>query len=678
MTNDLIQKLFIKPPPSGKDFLNPDNEWLPKHIIDEIYDEIKEDFISIVDENKYYRTICLYGSTRQGKTFLARLLILYTIVFLNHLRDISTFYGVSGSSQLVIFLISFKFEKVAEVYLRPISKLLSLSKRFKKVHKNKVLDYFNLYGPDIIPYSETTSVYSHAHFMFPRDIYIVSGNKELTTMLGIDILQAYISEIAYFIEVAGISDLEIFRLYSDVSERILATVGRRKLAFTYLDTSAYTLENKIENYIWNVLRYDNETYFKSRSRWEIKQILEKNCPIYLKTKKTFKVFLGDSKYPPRIFKEDEIIPNSYLHSLIKEVPIDYLKDFEADLQRSICNILGYPISNEYRILNLKYVYFMFYDNIPNVESYILCESKEYPERYLFNQIENLFFKNITIDRKVFYINPYSPRYIGIDLAFSGKGDLAAISCIHRTLDKNGEPIFYVDFSFALISFYSRISLEAIQYFITDLIHYGNLNIKGISLEMSGSEQIKQYLERNDLNVVYTSLSPKNTAPYLLLSSLIHSCRIISGKNIFLKNNLLSLVKKTIKTNDKIVEIIDHTIGTSPIIYNQNFETSECGLHNKDVSDSLVQAIMAFYKCGGEKEQITDHIDWYSMEEAQTKINNIETSINFYSKIEEIQKKHIEINNERILYNQNVSNYKDYIKKRNEFINNTYNKLKKSF
>jgi hypothetical protein len=59
-----------------------------------------------------------------------------------------------------------------------------------------------------------------------------------------------------------------------------------------------------------------------------------------------------------------------------------------------------------------------------------------------------------------------------------------------------------------------------------------------------------------------------------------------GKNIFLKNNLKSIFRYT---NAKGKEKIDHSQGKTVNKYLGDWETSRCGIHAKDVSDSLCAA-----------------------------------------------------------------------------------------
>lgn len=663
LKSELEKLVFIKPPPTAKQFLDPKEGWLPESLVNELYDTVIDDFVNIVDSNKYYHTISIYGCTRQGKSYLARLLIFYTVVFCNYLKSISAFYNVSPITNLSIFIASFKYEKVNEIYLSPLENLFSISERMIKCTRALQLEeYRHKYGVDFIPYITTANKSSHINFRFPFNVQIASGNKKAINALGSDLIQVYISEISYFVEVGGINDDEIFRFYTDTLERIQATVGKKKLAFSYLDTSAYTLENRIEDYIWNKLRFDKEAYFVRRSRWDIPQVAEKNCPKWKETGKTFKVFIGDTKLSPVIIHEqNKDLLKKVPQDLVFDIPIDYKKSFERNLHRSICDILGMPVTSESKIFYPMYVRAMFKDNLRNIESYVLAESIFSPEGQIWDQVKDYLFEKYTLKAYKFYLNPKAPRYIGLDIAASSEGDMAAISCVHPALSKEGEKIFVVDFSFAITAKNSRISLEAIQLFIRDLLYLGELPIRGVSVESNNSEQLRQFLSRWNIKTITNSMMPRNVTHYYLLVSLVHSCKIISGKNIFLKNNLLSLSRRVEKKAGQLVELIDHTKGELIKEYDGDFEHSKAGKNAKDVSDSLVQAILCYYNLHND-DVIDSIIDWYSVEEAQKDLEKVEN---------------LEITTEEFLQKEQIkANDLDfYLEKRKDFILRNYKILK---
>ena len=64
-----------------------------------------------------------------------------------------------------------------------------------------------------------------------------------------------------------------------------------------------------------------------------------------------------------------------------------------------------------------------------------------------------------------------------------------------------------------------------------------------------------------------------------------------GKNIFLKNNLDSLIRTRLNSGK---EKIEHTIGDTNNKYYGDWNKSTCGIHAKDVSDAVCGAIWSCY------------------------------------------------------------------------------------
>ena len=95
--------IFYKNPPTPEEFLDPDNGWLSKAFVQTIYPWVKEEFLECLDKEKNYNKIVEYGSTRIGKTYLAILLITYSIVYIHHLREPALYYGLSPLTDLAIY-----------------------------------------------------------------------------------------------------------------------------------------------------------------------------------------------------------------------------------------------------------------------------------------------------------------------------------------------------------------------------------------------------------------------------------------------------------------------------------------------------------------------------------------------------------------------------------------------
>lgn len=571
--------IFKKIPPTGAEFLNPANNWLPKSVIDSIFPHVKEDFLNIVDGKKNYFQLCFYGGTRLGKTFFACLMIIYTIVFIHHLREPALFYGLSPLTDLVIYFISFKFDQTKLLYLKPIYKILEKSERFIQVKfQDKVKVEQKKYGCEKIVYSKSAVV---GEITLASGLQILLGNDDPTQILGANVFQAYISEISFFCERAGASEEEIFRLYTDAYSRIRATVGKDYLTYVFLDSSANVADSLIENHVINNLQFDKDTYFRWRNQWECNP---KSYPIWLKTKKTFKVITGNNSIPAQIVTDDSQlvgVPND----LIIDVPVDVEDDFKINLLKSIKDIAGKPTSNESRFIQHSVFIDNIFNNIylKNILTNVQADALDKPEGLIWNFVKDTFFVKSFENKNIFYRANNEPRFIGLDCSFSASGDAFGFAMIHKEYSRIYKKVIYViDFCFAILPREKAINTEAVTQFILDLQYKGNVFIKNVfSDTFQISESIKQGIERKNIEMIKQSVD-RDTSPYQFLLTLMANDEIKGGKNIYLKNNLYCL--KSVEGK------IDHPKGTVIHSYNGDWVTSQVGINAKDISDAVCQAV----------------------------------------------------------------------------------------
>lgn len=585
LNKDKYEKIiFKKPAPTAREFLDPNEGWLTKEFVESIFDHVKQDFVDILDPSKYHRQVVEYGCTRQGKSYLARLLMFYTMVFMHHLRDPNQYFGVSPTTSLSIYILSFNFKKTHEVYLKHIYNLLRQSERCRQVKfQDRVILEQEKTGVDYMIYSKAALV---GVITLASGLQLIPGNDEALSVIGGDVFQAYISEIAFFIENNGASEEKIFRLYSDVTERITATVGKNYLGFIYLDTSANNAESMIENYIIKELSKQEDVFYRSRTRWEARPEL---FPKWKETNETFKIILGNSSIPMRIVENDlqlKDIPADLIH----EVPIDVYSDYDRNLLKSVKDISGIPTQSESKFIQkISVIKDMFDDSLPNIEGLIIADAAEVPENLIWNKINSQFFANIYKDYYQIKRAVKEPRWGGIDIAHSSKGDLYGIACIHKEWSNHLKQIMYIiDFAFPIGPGVTGINLDAIESLFIDLSYLGRLNIVKVNSDKFQGETIRQNLTRKGIPASTHSVDTDISSYQAVLTSL-HNGALKSGKNIFLYNNLQCL---QLTKDGKGKEKVDHPVGDTDNKYVGNFEKSRCGLNAKDVSDAVAQALAA--------------------------------------------------------------------------------------
>ena len=577
----LYNVIFKKIPPTPEEFLDPANGWISEKILDTVFPHIKSDFIEILNKRKNYEQVSMYGCTRQGKSFLAVLIIFYTIVWMHCLRDPNTFYKISPMKNLCIYILSFKYDKVYEVYLKPLYNLMQSSPRFHKVKQQDQVPKTQLkMGDDVIVYSKAALV---GVVTLASGLQIVCGNDDELSVIGADILQAYISEIAFFIQSAGASEDQIMRFYSKVSERITATVGRTYASFTYLDTSANMADSLIENYILKTLAFDPKVYFKSRTRWEARPEL---FPIYNETGETFTVCTGDGNVPAKILEPHEV--SKYPSHLILNIPIDVTKEFKKDLLGSIRDIAGKPTSAETKFIPHKaLIDNIFTDSIFNIEGIMTVDAMDHPDQFIWNIVRDEMFYRYNNEEYILKRAPKELRFITLDIAFAVKGDVTGFAMSHLEVSSELNALIHVvDLAFAIGLGENGINIQALECFIKDLSLLGQVPIASVTADSFESKTVLQNLAREDINSSRLSVD-RTLDPYMYLYTCLLNNTLKAGKNIFLRNNLDSLYRVK---NDGKKEKIDHSSGDRTNIYNGDWDTSISGRHAKDVSDAVAGSI----------------------------------------------------------------------------------------
>lgn len=530
-----------------------------------------------LDGNQRYLHSDLTVTHNTGKTYLLRMLIHYITIYVHCLRHPQLYYNLSPTTNLSIYVMSFVSEKANQLLLKPIYDMFEMSPRFIRVDRQDQVPVKQWeYGLEKIIWSKAATF---GKLTLESKLSLNIGTSFLD-FIGADLLFLSVSEINFFIEQAGTTHDEIFRLYSDGLDRIKATVGGNYLGMVYLDSSANDIENPIEKYILNDLQKQDNIFFKRRSRWDARPHM---FPIWNKTGETFKICTGDGSTPAQIIENEKQL-KEINKSLIIDVPIDVKSEFERNLIKSIKDIAGVPTQRENRLIqDYELIKNMFNnENLENIEGVITADSADSPEKLIWNQVKDKFFvKNIEEKYKIKRAIK-EPRWVHVDPAVSAHGDLAGIAMGHMERSKILQRNMYIlDFAFCIGPGKNGINLSAIENFILDLKYEGNVFVKYFTSDSFQNVQFKQNLARCGIETSVLSVD-RTIDPYLYFINCLHEQIIKCGKNIFLKNNLLSLI---IEKNNKGKDKIDHIKGATEHRYYGDFENSQSGINDKDCSDA---------------------------------------------------------------------------------------------
>lgn len=560
-------------------------------------------------------------------SFMSVLLMMYTIVYIHHLREPALFYGLSPGTSLAMYIISFNKSKPKEIYLDPLYDYLENAPRFERVIQTKqVSKKQKEIGIDRIVWS-SADISSSGHLTLDSGLTIRTGNKNPNDIIGANVIQAYISEIAFFIEEAGASEDKIFELYTNSYSRIRATVGKDYLTWVLLDSSANYADSKIEKHIIEKLQYSEDTYFQWRWQWAARPwdfpvyykglqelgILnrvptEEENKILLEKGLVFRVITGNGSIKAKFVKSDNDLQD-IPPDLIDYPPIDVYTEYENNLIKSIKDIGGKPTSNESKFIqNIKLIDNMFDTRLTNIEHGIVADAASVPENLIWEQIVDKFFTTSPDGSYHLIRAPYETRFLSIDTAHSYKGDVYGFCLGHLEFStKLNETMFITDFNFPLLPGKEGINLTASELFITDLITKGNINLHTFSTDTFQSAQMKQNLKRFGINILSLSVDT-SLEPYQRLLTCLLTNTIKSGRNIFCKNNLKCIERKRVmdKDNNLKGEKIDHPKGNTNNIYDGDWSTSTCGINAKDVSDTLAACSYSAFESGIRPLTIYEH------------------------------------------------------------------------
>lgn len=547
-----------------------------------IYPRIHKNFVDFMNPNNPARHLILYPHIGYGKSFLSTLINIYIATHVSLMRDPNRFFGLNISTLLCILLTSYSIRKSREVLLKPFNNILEASPYFIRVpRQDKMKDlkeeFKNKESVDNLYY---TTADPDSDFVFDSGVAIKTVSST-QSIIGLTVISSVLSELSFF-TLAGKSPEYIMQIYNDTRGRVWTRMRGNYYGRTIIDSSPNSLVNPIDDWIVNESWKNPKNMIIKGSVWECspEDFIEE-----FKSGSTFRVYTGGKGQPPRILESDDPLlkAKDADKSKIIEVPNSMKQMFIDDLNKSLKDLAGIPTGTADNIISdYSIIEDMFKNNLHNIYTNIIAPSSESPKGLIWNQIKDVFFKNVAGNYEYYYL-PKIPRVISIDQSYST--DITSISMAHiERLKDDGDNMYVIDFTIAIVPTLDKINLEAIRCFIEDLKNVGHLNITAISFDQFQSEVTIQNLEREGFNVQKISVD-RTTGPYLNLISLMNRRQVAVGRNIFLKNNLKCLHMAPSGKSGKMK--IDHDASRAQVtIGDSSWNNSFIGYFGKDVSDSV--------------------------------------------------------------------------------------------
>jgi hypothetical protein len=579
MLAELWRINYREKPPSIQEFLT--DKWIGP-MAESLHVHIKETLEDFWGFQSPYRHLVLGAAIGTGKSTCAAIHNLYVSTILYLMRNPKKFFGLAPSTSIVQAFISFSMDKATQLLLQPFIQILSTAPKFHRVKQEEHLKTQQEKYPDQICWTTASKM---GALQFPGDIHyiVASGPAQL---LGLNMIQSTMSEISFFID-RGFSPEYIWRIYQDSKARIFSRFGNKMYCGTVLDSSPNDLDaSPIDKYIFTgEAQRDRENYVSIGSQWEMYERDPKRTkvkalyPIYAETGETFPVFRGNAGLPPEVILPENV--HQYDSVELFHVPIDLKREFEQATEKSVKDVCGWPANTSGKLINSQIrIEEMFTPQLKNVYSFIKVPSTESAVHLIWNLIKDKFFIQTGGDRWEFWRAPNARRWLHFDQ--SETGDFAGIAMSHREydLDRN-EYVIVHDFTLAVTGGQNaRINLDAFRVFPEDLRNLGRIDLASVTFDRFQSSTTIQYLKEQGFNARAFSVDT-SVDPYISYAALINIGNIKSGRNIFLKNNIKSLMEtKTVRGRRKI----DHMIGKIVRDDGGHWQTSSMGFYAKDVSD----------------------------------------------------------------------------------------------
>jgi len=533
------------------------------------YKEVGDYFGFELDGNNRYLHSDLTVMHNCGKSFTSRLSIVYCIVRLWCLKNPHKFFNLSRISALAVYLMCFSLNKARQLLLHDVLRILETSPKFHKViFTDKIEPTQRAMGIEKIVWCSASIV---GEVSFSNDIHICLGSNPMD-IIGANIVMAVISEINFFIENAGVTEEDVWNVYTQTKDRIRGTVSKRYGSMIFLDSSARDRDSVIENYILSAAK-DPTIFFRQYNRWDTMPWL---FPIWRKSKKTFDVFMGDSVRRPQIIDDKfKYIPGDDRKTI--KIPIDSYEAFKQNVYQSLQNIAGQPTSLENLFFpDMEYVAEKLFDDyLPNVTRPVEAPMSSKSDGLIMEQVRSVFMQQDISGKWELKRAPLAPRWVRVDL--SDTSDRTGVSMCHPEIRDDGSIMCIFDFTFDIKPTKEGINLDAVKEFVVELYKKYHISVVGVSTDRYQSKFIEQAIKKDDKEYRLISVDTDKT-PYMVYKSKVlnGNCKVGFYENLY--NNLKSLIE----TKDKV----DHTT-----IRRDSEKDKNIGLHAKDLADSQSGAVL---------------------------------------------------------------------------------------
>ena len=490
-----------------------------------LYPKLREELIRMFDDGRYSEVV-LAGSIGWGKTTTASFIAARILYEMLCLREPQRAYGLSPGS---------------EIHFTLLSKNLHLARRVlmsATMEKIKLSPWFN---DKIVKQSD-----EETHFRNSIVLQIGSVNSE--RVLGLNVFANMMDEVNFMTggsqvikaavgQKAGVSNYDrAEKVYATIDRRIKSRFmnGGRVPGMNVLISSKTTKNSFTERRI-RAARMDPSVYVMDFATWDVK-------PSKVFSGAKFKVLVGSQTARSRIVEPEENIEQKWLEeagAFLIEVPEEYRKDFELDLNMAIRDVAG--VSTEAIHAYIARQESVFESIRPELEHPFSVDEWTYgePGQFMWGKICDQYQRKLRGGHTELAWrpkrNPKARRHVHIDIAISGDSLGLAMGHIPRwtevmrrapdgTLYPDTAPEFEIDFMLRVSPPKGEhIYLPDIRALVYDLIDHGFL-VSSFSCDQFQSAEMLQQMKAKGVSSGIISCD-RTTAPYDKLKQAMYENRL---------------------------------------------------------------------------------------------------------------------------------------------------------
>jgi len=563
------QQLYKKRPVSIAEFLS--NDYFLGKLTgrgNSIYSVWRKELKNIIREDSRYLVV-LTGAIGIGKTVNAVLGMLYIMYRILLLKDPWNYFGLkSGGRMSIVFF--------------------NLTKSLGESEGYNLLQSHLLNSPWFLEQG-VVSGHSHPKLEIPLFEYkLGSPYAKGFGTIGSSVILALMDEVDAPNE-SEKQRLRVLKAYENTARRFESrfVVDGRSLGRFFLVASKQEQMSFLNTFVTK-MQNSKKVYIVDIPIWEAK-------PSTNYSGEKFPVVIGDIYTPSRILgPEDNIEEITRSGFRIIRVPIEYKEVFQRDIVGGLRDYAGIAVSyiRKSKLFSSEKFIVDCYDS-----------SKEDPVKKLtvtvgfddndVNLLNYFDLNKVRVPRNV-------PRYLHVDIAFSGDGDALgiAMSCIKGWKKETEEsedgvfktvklPVVETDFVLRLRApSGDKIPLNKVRKMIIDLKNIYKFNIVLCTFDhKSMSEDSIQILTRAGIKCEYFSVD-RSPESYREFRDLIKEQRWVCHRNEYLHFELANL------NDDPVLNKVDHPEEVTDIEFLEDGNTREVVLQgSKDCADAVCGSVI---------------------------------------------------------------------------------------